>query len=88
MRARFLIENSTFSPEVLHVLFEAFDAAWSEIASHFNGDDQLLEEARTRLAHAVLIVAYDDSDEVERVKNDALQIMALGYREPLAASGR
>ena len=36
---------------------------------------------RTRLAHACLIVARDDSDDPERIKMDALQVMALAYRE-------
>lgn len=78
MKARRLIESSIFPPEALHTVCEAFDGAWAEIAHHFNGD---AEDARTRLAHAVLIVAREDSDDAERLKNDALQVMALAYRE-------
>ena len=75
MRARRLIESSTFEPETLHILFQAFDDAWAEIAHHFSGD----EKAITRLAHAVLIIAREDSADAERLKKDALQVMALAY---------
>ena len=80
MRARRLIETSTFDPKTLHVLFQAFDEAWSEIADHFDNEPTEIEQARLRLAHAVLIVAREDSDDPERLKNDALQVMALAYR--------
>jgi len=80
MRARRLIENSSFDPKTLHLLFQAFDEAWSEIADHFNNEPKEVEQARLRLAHAVLIVAREDSDDAERLKNDALQVMALAYR--------
>ena len=80
MRARRLIENSTYDPETLHLLFQAFDEAWCEIAGHFNNEPKEIEQARLRLAHAVLIVAREDSEDPERLKNDALQVMALAYR--------
>jgi hypothetical protein len=36
-----------------------------------------LKEARLRLAHAILVVAHEDSASVERLKNHALELMAL-----------
>jgi hypothetical protein len=33
------------------------------------------------LAHACLIVARDGSDDPERIKIDALQVMGLAYRQ-------
>jgi hypothetical protein len=80
MKARRLIESSSFGPHTLHVLSQAFDDAWSQIAHHFDGEK---DEARTRLAHAVLVVAREDSDDPERIKNEALQVIALAYREHL-----
>ena len=81
------LETSTIFPEVLHVLYAAFDEAWSEIAHRYVGDDEVAERARRRLAHAVLIVARHDSNDVERVKNGALQIMALDCRyTPMTAT--
>jgi hypothetical protein len=78
MKARRLIESSIYQPETLQTVFKAFDEAWAEIAHHFNGD---AEDARARLAHAVLIVTREDSADPERLKNDALQVMALAFRE-------
>jgi hypothetical protein len=83
MKARRLIESSSFGPHTLHVLSQAFDDAWNQIAHHFGGET---EGARTRLAHAVLVVAREDSNDPERVKNEALQVMALAYRDHLNRS--
>jgi len=81
VKARRLLESSTFEPETLQVIFEAFDAAWAEIAEHFAGDEPAAEDARLRLAHAVLIVARPDSSDASGLKNDALQVMALAARK-------
>jgi hypothetical protein len=80
MKARRLIESSIYEPETLQTAFKAFDDAWTEIAHHFDGH---AEDARARLAHAVLIVTREDSDDPEQLKNDALQVMALAYRDKL-----
>jgi hypothetical protein len=81
MKARRLIEGSLYEPDILKVMFQAFDEAWTEIAHHFGSDPKTVEEARVRLAHACLIVAREDSNDAERIKRDALQVMALAYRE-------
>jgi hypothetical protein len=83
MKARRLIESSIYEPETLQTAFKAFDDAWAEIAHHFDGH---AEDARARLAHAVLIVTREDSDDPEQLKNDALQVMALAYRDKLTRS--
>ena len=62
MKARRLIETSTFEPETLQVLYKAFDDAWAEISHHFDGHS---EDARTRLAHAILLVAREDSKDAD-----------------------
>lgn len=81
MKARRLIESSDFSPETLHIIYEAFDAAWAEICHHFADDESGTEHARLRLAHAVLVVASEGSNDAVALKNDALQVMALAYRK-------
>jgi hypothetical protein len=81
MKARRLIESSIYEPETLQVIFQAFDDGWCEIAHHFGHDPKTVEDARMRLAHACLIVSHQDSDDPERVKKDALQVMALAYRK-------
>jgi hypothetical protein len=79
MQARSLFETPAFEPETLHVLYEAFDRAWEEIAPHFDGAD---DRARMQLAHALLIIAREDSKDAESLKTVALQVMALAYRTP------
>jgi hypothetical protein len=79
MKARRLIESSAYGPVTLKVISQAFDEGWSEIAHHFHGDPSI-EDARLRLAHAVLVVAREDINDAEKVKTDALQVMALAYR--------
>jgi hypothetical protein len=46
LSVRRLIETSTYEPETLHVVFQAFDEAWGEIAHHFTGDEMAAENAR------------------------------------------
>lgn len=79
MKARKLIDGATYDPETLQVLAQAFEEAWSQISHHFDGS--LTEEARLRLAHAVLAVGREDSRDRKEVKNAALQVMAMTYRE-------
>jgi hypothetical protein len=79
MKARRLIESSAYGPETLRALYTALDDAWTEIAHHFAENDHA--HARMRLAHALLAVAREDSRDPKQLKNDALQVMALSYRE-------
>jgi hypothetical protein len=87
MKARKLIEGASFDPPTVAVIGEAFDRARSEISSHFHQDGQT-ERARIRLAHCVLAVADEESRDPERLKRQALEIMALTYRDWLSASGK
>ena len=75
MEARHLLENSSYGPTKLHVIFEAFDQAWAEIASNF-GEAVDVERGRMRLAHAILAVANENEDAVG-LKNAALEQIAL-----------
>ncbi len=81
MQARRLIESSSYEPATLHILFKAFDEGWAEIAHRFDADAKQIEEARLRLAQAVLSVAREDGIDAERVKEGALKVMDLSYRE-------
>ena len=80
MKARRLIEGSWHGPDTLHVIFQVFDAAWAEIADNFGSDPRDIEQARMRLAHAILAVAWEDND-ADGLKDAALQVMALTYRK-------
>ena len=81
MTARRLIEGSLYGPQTLQVMFEAFDQAWLEIAHHFGDAERDVEQARRRLAHAILSVTMETSTEAEQVKKDALLVMALAYKD-------
>ena len=82
MKAQQLITDSSFGPDALHVLFQAFDAAWNDIAANFGDNPLAIEAARLKLANALLSVARDDSRDPDSLKRQALQVMALSYREP------
>ena len=82
MRARQLIEGASFNPRTVMAMGKAFDQAWLEIADTFAGDEELIDRTRIHLAHAVLIVADEDCRNVERLKNEALQILALTFCDP------
>ena len=88
MRARKLIEGTPFDPATLAAVGEAFDRAWAEIKDHFADNHDQGERARTRLAHAVLAVADEDSRDPESLKRQALEVMALTYRDRLTAGGQ
>jgi hypothetical protein len=81
MKARHLIDGASYGPEALKVMGQAFDAAWQQIAGNFGNDQQDIEKARLRLAHALLSVASEDSRDADALKTGTLQAMALGYRE-------
>jgi hypothetical protein len=66
----------------LHVIFQAFDAAWKEIAENVGDEPRAIEAARHKLANATLSVASEDSRDPEQLKREALQAMALRNREP------
>jgi hypothetical protein len=81
MKARRLIEDSHYEPRTLRIIFDGYDQAWNDVADQFGTDARTIEDARLRLARACLIVARDGSDDPERIKMDALQVMALAYRK-------
>jgi hypothetical protein len=89
MPARQLIDGASFGPDTLKALGQAFDEAWQDIAGNFGDDPQDVEQARTKLANALLSIADEDTRNVDVLKRAALQRMALDYRgrdEPDAAN--
>lgn len=86
MKARQLIDGASYGPEALKAMGQAFDQAWESIAGNFGNDPLDIEKARSRLAHALLSIACEDSRDVTALKTGALEAMALAYREkpPLA----
>lgn len=79
MRDRQLIGDASLDPSTLVELGTAFDRAWQEIEHHFSETD--FEQARSRLAEALLIVAEVQSrHNIGELKTEALQVLALAYR--------
>jgi hypothetical protein len=87
MKARRLIDGASFGPATLKVLGLAFDEAWTEIAGNFGDHPTLVENARLRLAEALLSVATEDSTDVAVLKKGALQVMALDYKSGIRPRG-
>ena len=48
MKARHLLEQSSYGPTKLHDIFQAFDQAWAEIAGNFGDDAVDVESGRMR----------------------------------------
>jgi len=82
MKARQLIADSSYGPDSLKVLFQAFDEAWKEIAPRTSQDEVAVEAARLKLASIVLIVATNESRDAEQIKNTALILMNIGREVP------
>ena len=77
MRGQQLIDGASFGPEAMKAIGDAFDAAWVEIAGNFGNDPVDIDNARYRLANALISVASEDSRDVEVLKRGALEEMAL-----------
>ena len=73
MKARQLVDGASFGPEALKAMCQAFDEAWESIAGNFGNEPAVVEEARLRLAKAVLSVADEDSRDPEPLIGSFLQ---------------
>jgi hypothetical protein len=81
MRARQLIAEAAFAPQTVKAMEQAFDQAWAEIAGNFGDIPSEIQSARLSLARAMLSVATEAGTDVATLKDRALQMMALSYRE-------
>jgi hypothetical protein len=79
--ARELIDQSTYGPEALKILYQAFDEAWEAMAAMYTDDPDRAEIARLKLANAILSFPVDEIKDAEQIKQSSLQIMALQYRQ-------
>ena len=80
MRARRVIDGAAFGPETVKAMGEAFDQAWAEVSVHFGDTPSQIENARLRLAEAMLSITTDGATDVAALKTGALQAMAMDYR--------
>jgi hypothetical protein len=57
MKARRLLEESSFDPKQLKVIYKAFDDAWEQIARGVSSNPNAIEAARMKLANYILALA-------------------------------
>ncbi len=77
MRARKLLESSAHPPEVLRVVFAAFDLAWADLRREHAVPPEHEQDERERLARALLSVSADTSD-AQALKRAALAALRSG----------
>jgi len=77
-----MISGTSYGPEALKAVGQAFDEAWLQIAGNFGDEPGDIEKARLRLARALLLIAHEDSRDVGVLRQAALERMALDYRTP------
>ena len=75
-----LITNSTYSPEQIMALGQAFDAAWERVAPGVGTRLQSIEAARLKLAETILRAANGGTIDPEKLKEAALESM---FADPL-----
>jgi hypothetical protein len=80
MKARQRIGSATFSPTELSVIFEAFDAAWHEVAGDVSSRASAVDAARLRLATIVLSLAKAGPIDGDRIKAEAVHAFRGRHR--------
>jgi hypothetical protein len=76
MKGRALIEDAAFGPEAIKVIGQAFDEAWANTAGNYS--DVFREEARLRLASAILSIAKDGNLNVATLKKAGIEALRRG----------
>jgi len=76
MPLRKLIENSSFAPEALAIIYEAFDLAWADISPSCGEDVARITFVRDTLARAVLAAAEREAKDPIALKTAALETFA------------
>jgi hypothetical protein len=80
MDAHQLLGGAAFPPDVLQVLFEAFENAWAEVAPEVSSDPTVVEAARLSLAGLVLGVARAGPIDRDSIKTAALDAFRAKHR--------
>ena len=77
MRPPRINEGSSFGPDVLKILSDAFDEAWQAVVGNFSPTEY--DQARDTLAEALMAGVREDSDEVERLRDVGIRAIQLKY---------
>lgn len=80
MKARRLIGGAAYPPDVLKVIFQAFDDAWAEVCPSISVRPASIEAAKSSLAEIVLSLAKTGPIERDALKNSAVNAFRLKHR--------
>jgi hypothetical protein len=80
MKARHLIGSSSFGPEALKGITQAFDDAWKSISANFGDNPLAIEAARLKLANIILALAQNEGGDPDQLKRGALELIAKDAR--------
>jgi hypothetical protein len=80
MKAHQLIGGSAFPPDMLTVIFEAYDEAWVEVAQDVGSDAGAIETARMSLATIILSIAAVGPIDRLQLKSAAMDAFRLKHR--------
>lgn len=78
MKARSLIDGSSFGPDALKALFQAFDEAWAILAPRYGNDASAIEVGRLRLANIMLGCMRENIRDVAWLRDEALRHYQAG----------
>jgi hypothetical protein len=78
LKARRLFYSAAYGPDVLGILFEAFDGAWERLAPTCGSDPQVIETTRSELASAILdLVRERPKSNSDELRDAALKRFSL-----------
>ena len=81
MKARQLIDGTSYGPDAMKALGQAFDEAWEYVAGSFEESPAVQESARSKLADAVLSIAAKGITDIEVLKAEALQTFMKDWEQ-------
>jgi hypothetical protein len=79
MKARQLIGGATYAPDVLKVVYQAFDDAWAEIGPSISNRPEAIESAQLSLADIVLSLAKSGPIDRDALKDSAVRAFRLKH---------
>ena len=75
LEAKRLIGQATYGPEILSVLFQAFDEAWATLEPTCGQNPLAIRATRLKLANAVLSLARQDVRDASTIRDGALRLL-------------
>jgi hypothetical protein len=87
MRSRQIVPATSFEPDALKLIFNAFDEAWVEIAPKIGGEPNSVEAARATLASIVLAFASAGTITADGLRTVSVAAFCARYRVEINAPG-